>query len=328
MKLFKSFLVCCSLVAVLAHSDEIQVKKENSVAVSLHYESCFGKPGYEATFVDIPDKSSGISTGEFSEYLTQNFNTACLLEKSIRIVGAITPATVIKFKYALELIKQRSKDGKAHGGTVYLHSKSGSVYSAMEIGTLLADNLMSTTLLFNPVCDGPCVLTFAAGTTRIGGAPLTGNKSGLGLSRPYVKGISIEGLAYTEYLSKTEQVTSDLKKYLSNYGVSPLLVDVMNTVPSDEVRYLEPRYVMTKYGLGDKNIAYEEYQKARTIQICGQEFHDESHLYWKLQSECQIRSNLKGYQQRFDMCSAELAPNFPNFNFKTEKCNELKAKKL
>jgi hypothetical protein len=119
----------------------------------------------------------------------------------------------------------------------------------------------------------------------------------------------------------------------------------MNVVVSDEMSYLD-LVQLQDYGLGNNNIAFEEYEKAFEIEVCGEGYHSTSLAYRKFYNECtrdeQTRRKAAGevtniisagnsFREAFaaageidNECKSKAKKDFPFFTNKRESCELLK----
>ncbi len=296
----------------------IPSKKENFVSIYLDSLACFDD--YKPRTLVIPDPQTGYTAEEFIKTTKEELGDNCQLANSLLLFGIIDDKTFHKVQLGIDIIKKSSEEKSTTGANIYLESSGGLIIEAMKIGDLIADNNMRVDIRLNGKCESACVFIYAAGISRSGG----GN-DGLGIHRPFTTEISTESLSFSEYLKEYEALTPIFKSYFSKYGVSPSLVDEMNAISSDEIRYLSIEE-QNDLGIGFKNVAYEEFQKAREIKICGKEYHDDHESYSKLYSKCQLDNSkkIKDYKVRAAMCEVLLREDFPKINERRESCNKLK----
>ena len=180
----------------------------------------------------------------------------------IAITGKITANTVPLVEKAISQF--RATEGEKAILDIILDSPGGSVIAAMKIGQVIAPEEAWVYVSRNGQCASACVLIYAAGGLRNQDGPL-------GIHRPFDYEVSDLPLTYQEYLSRYDEITDLMTSYLAKYGVSPRLVQDMNVIRSDDIRYLS--YVEAEsYGLGASNIALMEFKKAQKLKACDADF--------------------------------------------------------
>jgi hypothetical protein len=121
-------------------------------------------------------------------------------------------------------------------------------------------------------------------------------------------------------------VKDGLKQYLSKYGVSPSLVDAMNVVSSDDIKILNDEE-QESYGLGFNNIAAKEFDKARTIQVCGQEYYDTHLAFHALIDTCRKRFGISSLDAKEEECWSLARQAYPHYSEQFDACKAKKANK-
>ncbi len=118
---------------------------------------------------------------------------------------------------------------------VELNSRGGKVMPAMEIGNIIRDNWLWTSLADDTgaVCYSSCVLIFAAGAVRI-----QPDLAPIGIHRPFFEVELFAGLDKAEAKKKYDTLLSDVRLYLDKMGMALELYQAMIQVPSNELRKL------------------------------------------------------------------------------------------
>ena len=293
-----------------------------TVALKLNLETCSGSEG---NLLPMPEDNEFVKNmGEdallswdrpkwVEVRLKDIYGDGCKLD-GIALAGRITQDTFEIFTDAQEVLSSMRIDSTVGGYTLWLDSPGGLISEAIKIGDAVARNRMEAIVAFNGGCYSSCVLIFAAARTRSG-------IGDVGVHRPFSDEISVKDITYAEYLEQYEDIELIMKEYLGKYGVSPSLVDAMNVVPSDDIRVLS--YVeLEEFGLGYVNVAAEEYEKAMTRQICGREFYDLQQSWRNLIDQCD--KNLGKSGDFIPACFDLANQTFPDFQQRSEECNELK----
>jgi hypothetical protein len=317
----------------------IAIATEKESMLYLEFDDAECKEGFMskqvgfAHFIELPPMDSKyFSIEPFYEEIDKQLGRECVF-RNILLEGVIDEDALTQFKFALDVFNKRGvKNYRTGAGNLILNSPGGLIMTAMKIGDLVAENELgvdSLGFVDNYQCSSACIFIYAAGIFRDVGA-------NLGIHRPFSHEISTKELSYKDYLKEYDALTPLMKSYLKKYGVSPSLVDAMNVVPSNEVRFLT--YEERKsYGIGPQNIAFTEFQKAKTIQVCGKKYHDDYVSFFKIIDECEDslestipydRSNVEIANRSTEikeLCWGVAEKAFPNLMERAKECDEKKA---
>ena len=189
---------------------------------------------------------------------------------------------------------------------------------AMKIGDFIASKKVQTIIPIDSRCYSSCLYIIAASETRM----LLGN---VGIHRPFASEISTKEISYSEYLKEYDNVSLLIRKYLSKYGVSPALVDQMNVVASDENKILSMQELKSA-GLWYRNIAAQEFEKAKTIQLCGQEYYDMHTRFHGLIDSCREKLEISAMDEKDKECWNFARLKFPSYSEEFDKCKAEKSK--
>lgn len=145
--------------------------------------------------------------------------------------GTITPGTAAAF--AGEIDKR--------GGyvkTVVLHSPSGSVTDALDMGRLIRKKGFVTEVEDGRYCASSCPLVFAGGVERHAGA-----MAAIGVHQ--VTAIGHEGAAPADGMQHVQRVSAECQRYLRDMGVDALVwIHAMET-PAEELFTFKPDELLT-----------------------------------------------------------------------------------
>jgi len=271
------------------------------------------------SFFPLPDVDSVAASIEIiNSVIDKNLGKKCKLN-GLLLGGSITEETLPQLKLGLKVLKSRRNSGDPLGAnTLWLDSPGGLIVEAMKIGDVIAENGINAIVTFRGHCYSACVFIYAAAKTRSTGM------GDVGIHRPFASEISATSLSYSEYLKKYDALTPILKQYFSKYGVSPALVDSMNIVPSDEIKILTSGE-LNSYGLGFENVAAKEYDKARTIQICGQAYYDTHLAFHALIESCRKRFGISALDSKDEECWALARQAYPKYSDQFDACKAKKA---
>jgi hypothetical protein len=111
-----------------------------------------------------------------------------------------------------------------------LNSNGGDVEAALKAGDFIRNNKFWTFIRQNDACASSCVFMFLGGVNRV-----TFGK--IGLHRPFS-----ERLSSTESTSRAnyERINRLVRQYLNRMNIPERLLDEINAVPPDEIRWLYP----------------------------------------------------------------------------------------
>jgi len=287
-----------------------QENKTSYVAIALDKDSCVN----HVRFAELPPVGDSMSSLiSFNHQFVERFGNSCKID-GIALAGFIGEGAALKMKVALMLMKDR-KSKKGIGQTLWLDSQGGLVSEAMKIGDLVSRYDMTALITLNGKCYSSCVYIYAAATNR-------GGMGEFGVHRPFAVEISTEKLSYDQYLSKYDETTIKIREFLSKHGVSNGFVDFMNTIPSDDIHiltYEEREY----YGLGHRNIASEEFRKAKEIQVCGEGFYEKKKKWFSFLNSCRDKNPNDGIFDPNEPCWKMVQERFPKYLKESEICKSL-----
>ena len=201
--------------------------------------------------------------------------------------------------------------------TLKINSPGGLISEAMKIGDFIAEKEMGVVVPAKGRCFSSCVFIYSAARTRS-----RVEMADIGVHRPFASEVSVELLSYSQYLEKYSSLTPLLKNYFSKYGVSPSLVDTMNTTPSDDIKLLSNEE-LESFGLGSHNVAAKELEKAKTIQLCGIDYH-ELHLRYHATVRLCRNEIAKSRVSKEGICTDIADTAMPKYREKADRCRALK----
>jgi len=216
----------------------------------------------------------------------------------ILIYGDIEKGDAQKFKNLVQNIKQEN----CLVGKVSLLSHGGDVFEAMQIGSLIRKNLISTEaplahqwvtkplfigcsslcdsfinikpcLLKNRDrettepricgCNSACFLIWSAGVERMG--------NGLGLHRPYFSKDYFQGLSAKEAEEKYDELSNDVREYLISMDIPAHIIDEMFSHNSEDIYYLVRSYEedYTETGFNISALKFVPFFEEWIISKCG-----------------------------------------------------------
>ncbi|QKI88961.1 hypothetical protein [Thiomicrorhabdus xiamenensis] len=307
--MIKVFFVLSSfiLVPVAVYAD---YSESSFVALAPDEELCKGSKGH---FLPLPSMDSIEASSKYLlSVIDKKFGSNCKFD-GLLLKGEITENTLSQLKLGLQILEKRKNVTSILGAnTLWLDSQGGILLEAMKIGDLVAEKGMKAIVKIRGSCYSSCVFIYAAAKTR-------SSLGEVGIHRPFAGELSTENLTYAEYLKKYESLTPILKQYFSKYGVSPMLVDSMNVVSSDDIKILS-NDELESFGLGFKNVAAKEYEKARTIQVCGQDYYDMHLRFHGLIESCRKRFGIGVLDEKDEECWGLARQAYPDYSDKFKEC--------
>jgi hypothetical protein len=283
------------------------------VAVAPDKELCKGSQGHLLPLPVVGSESANFKS--MMQTLNMDFGKGCKLN-GLLIKGRISSATFPQVRLAVKLLEAKKNPQAMSAHILWLDSPGGLISEALKIGDLIARHDMEARVTPGSSCYSSCVLIFAAASIRVGIGEV-------GIHRPFSNEISSLSLSYADYLSKYEALTPVLKNYLSKFGVSPAIVDAMNIVPSDEIRILSTSE-MESFGLGFQSVAAREFMKAKTIQVCGQHFHEMERNFYSLIATCGSNQGADESSSNLNACIDIANKKFPEYGKASMECDEKK----
>lgn len=143
-----------------------------------------------------------------------------------------------------------------------LDSTGGQVEDAIRAGDWIGGNRWTIWVREDSVCHSACVFVLAGGDSR----RLAGR---VGIHR--IIRLSSTATSRTELNTELQAVYATVRGYLERNGASPLLADVMKTVPNRSLRLLTGEELLM-YGLDGNNAAQDDLDRVRLLDKCGDDF--------------------------------------------------------
>lgn len=198
----------------------------------------------------------------------------------IEIRERISKQTAQNFSRLVEFLMRQGTGNFA----IYLNSDGGSIPAAMLIGRTIAQMKWSRAVGHSYGtsewrCLSACVLIAAAAQRR---GIITGGR--VGIHRPHIRDLDIGNVRYDQLHDKYSMVFREMREYLSSFGVSSGLIELMKVTPSKEMKFLNSED-LEKFGLGPDNIMYGELVRSQIEAKCGQEY------FWHFEKYKEIRKN-------------------------------------
>jgi len=180
----------------------------------------------------------------------------------ISISGEILATDVAKFAETEKLLRP-----KVEVLAVELDSPGGNVIAAMEIGEIIRNDWVWTTVNDTPParCLSACILIFAAGATRVAGPD-----SRLGIHRPFFEAKVFAGLDRNSAKAKYDGLLKSVSAYLAKMTLSDQLFNEMMKVPSSGIRLLQYEEVLA-LNLTGQDPGYAEWVRAKNVAKYGEE---------------------------------------------------------
>jgi hypothetical protein len=130
----------------------------------------------------------------------------------------------------------------------------------MEIGRLIRKNaLWVFTNANGQRCASACVLILAAAVNKFPGAGT------IGIHRPTFPSNAFSTLSSQQALERYKAMSEDVRSYLAEMDIPPILFDEMMQIKSDEIKWLTWNQI-SAYGLVGETAAYAEWKHAQAIE--------------------------------------------------------------
>lgn len=150
----------------------------------------------------------------------------------LALTGTIDPGAAARFDQELAARGE-------YVSTVLLDSPGGAVDDAMEIGRLILEKGLDTSVPDGRLCASSCPLIFASGKERFAGP-----QAAIGVHQIYaaalsatpVDALSVAGVA----MADAQQATAEITRHLGGTGVDPALWLHALETPPDRLYYFSP----------------------------------------------------------------------------------------
>lgn len=137
---------------------------------------------------------------------------------------------------------------------VYLNSRGGSVRESIRIGLFLRNNNASISVYSNQVCRSSCVFVLISGVMRMTA------KETIGIHRPFLQRVDVD----QDFEKMYRDTRGELEKYFDKMRVSKGLLDLMYSVPPNEMRILSDAEIQQFLPFEDP--VYEEKRTTHSAQ--------------------------------------------------------------
>ncbi|HET6395830.1 MAG TPA: hypothetical protein VFF91_03205, partial [Pseudoxanthomonas sp.] len=143
-----------------------------------------------------------------------------------------------------------------------LDSTGGQVEDAIRAGDWIGGSRWTLWVREDSLCHSACVFVLAGGDSRM----IAGR---VGIHR--IIRLSSTATNRVELNTELQAVYATVREYLERNGASPLLADVMKTVPNRSLRLLTAEELRI-YGLDGNNAAQDDLDRVRLLDKCGEDF--------------------------------------------------------
>jgi ATP-dependent protease ClpP protease subunit len=214
-------------------------------------------------------------------------NTSCVMQTAkpgvylVEIDGPIEGTLVREIEAVLR------KGGRINSLGI-LRSPGGDVEAAMALGRILRAQRVGAQVTGD--CASACVFAIAGPLWR------SYSTARIGLHRPYFDSASSSP---AEAGQRIKALNASLRAYLEEMNVSTALLDAMNAVPSDQIRWVTPAEV-NSLGLLDVDPVYEEFTDGKQAAKMG--ISRTEYLGRKAQFKEQCQARFGYWQPEFCAC--------------------------
>lgn len=133
------------------------------------------------------------------------------------------------------------------GAQLFLNSGGGDVEAAMKAGEIARKYHVTISVPLNASCASACVLLLVGGLSRV----VIGR---VGIHRPY-------SAAYSPSLSVSDQryktISASVERYLRMMNMPPRLMEAMNAVPPEQIRWLTESEA-DEFGIGGDDPVWKD----------------------------------------------------------------------
>lgn len=190
----------------------------------------------------------------------------------LAIEGRIEPSDVPLLEASISRWESRYPDERLR---VMLNSPGGDVVVAVKMGEILRQVFAWSVVDKGATCASACVFVFAGGAER---DAFIGSR--FGLHRPRFAPEYFSSLNRREAGEKYRRLTAYVRDHLDKMGVDRALFDDMWGIPSTSMRYVDRSYA-DRVNLLGIDVAFEEWNRARTIDKYGIEYQRKVDEYYR-----------------------------------------------
>lgn len=151
----------------------------------------------------------------------------------------------------------------------------------------------------NCTCLSSCALIYFSGIQR--------NGNYIGIHSTYIEHEYLKTLSMSEASAYSREINERLEKYLDEMGVPDSLLETMESIPSNEIKLLDKKYINRHLRGNPKDI--QEWLSAK----CGNEIEIDSYTYEKLEEAARklfTEKNIEILSCRSELLEAEKKKSF------------------
>lgn len=220
---------------------------------------------------------------------------------SIQINGSITEGTLSEIKKMYQhniTFKEKNKGTRFScppmKPDVWLNSLGGDVLSAIKIGRYIREKHLNTVVIKNSECASACVLILLGGETR----RVIGR---VGIHRPYSVKLSSSVQDSSQSFSDINRI---LKEYFRDMNIPMSVLNEMNSVPPESVRWLNTQQA-SKMHISGTDPVWQDYKDSLEAKRLGI---SKATLYKRRQITNRVCAKFNDFRQRIS-CSLKIMKN-------------------
>lgn len=152
---------------------------------------------------------------------------------ALRVTGTIMPGSAASFAAQVEQYAEYIK-------TVALDSPGGSVVDALEMGRLIREKGLATSVAAGSLCASSCPLVFAGGKERVAAPASAIAVHQIYAATPADQTLAARLAAAGNAMSDAQTMTAEISRYLIEMGVDPEVWLRALETPPDRLSYFSP----------------------------------------------------------------------------------------
>lgn len=210
------------------------------------------------------------------------------------LIGAIAPGDDRRFAQVLAEAEAHN-NGWDGARQLFLESPGGDVATAMSIGRIVRRGKFMTHIAANRACASACILVLVGGVQRF-----ARDGARIGLHRPYFRDSRAADSSYETFQRAYGAVLDAHRAYFQDMGIGGGVLDLMKTIPSNEVRWIDETTAIRLTILG-QDASYMEWERARRISSEGAACVEWKDRFWR----CIGKFNARFDAETNEYCIAE-----------------------
>jgi hypothetical protein len=223
-----AFFGLLSATAIILYIDYTELSGQQPAALPAQLTPIL--PAFDPA---APGGGAGPDVATPMEVLRQPLEVKLGAGGALTVTGTIMPGSSVAFAETLSTYAEYVK-------TVALDSPGGSVSDALEMGRLIREKGLATSVAAGSLCASSCPLVFAGGSERVAAPTSAIAVHQIYAATPSDSTLASRLAAAGNAMSDAQTMTAEISRYLIDMGVDPEVWLRALETPPDRLSYFSP----------------------------------------------------------------------------------------